>query len=90
MAKDDIFIADTTWRAVEANGEEITNGTFSVVNMETNRIDFIKSDTLPAQSEKGSSFMNERKDSNKYTLDASQKLFAKAGSGPSPIGVIRA
>ena len=90
MANDDIFTATTTWQAVQANSTDITNGTFSIVNFEDNRLDFVKSDTLPAQSDPGSSFMNKRKDSNKYTLEASEKLFVKAGSGSADIGIIQA
>lgn len=90
MANDDIFTATTAWQAVQANGTDITNGTFSIVNFEDNRVDFVKSDTLPAQSDPGSSFMNKRKDSNKYTLGLGEKLFAKSGSGDSELGVISA
>lgn len=87
---DDIFTATVTWQPVQANGEDIMSGTFSVVNMTSSRVDFLKSDTQPAASDKGSSFMNARKDSNKYTLGPGEKLYAKAGSGTAELGVITA
>jgi len=90
MANDDIFTATVIWQAVESNGEEISNGTFSVVNMQTRRVDFLKSDVLPSPSTKGSSFMNKRQDSNKYSLEGSERLFAKAGSTNAPLGIISA
>jgi len=32
MANSDTFTATTTWQAIEANGADITNGTFTVFN----------------------------------------------------------
>jgi hypothetical protein len=90
MANDDIFTATVVWQAVEANGEELSNGTFSVVNMQVRRVDFLKSDVLPSPATKGSSFMKNRQDSNKYTLEGSERLFAKAGSRDALLGIIRA
>ncbi len=88
MANDDLFTAITRWVPVQANGEDISNGTFSVVNRSDDRVDFIKSDTQPAQTDKGSSFMRKRQESNKYSLGPTEKLYCQAASADVLIGVI--
>lgn len=90
MANDDIFTAINEWVPVQANGQDITNGTFSIVNTSDDRVDFIKSDTAPVQTDKGSSFISKRQESNKYTLEADEKLYCQAASSPVEIGVIQA
>ena len=90
MADDDIFIVTTTWSPVQANGIDITNGIFSVFNTTSKRVDFIKADSQPAQSVKGSSYIEGVKDSHKYSLEPNQKLFSKAIFETVDIGVITA
>lgn len=89
MANDDFYTATTTWTAVEANGADITNGTFSVFGQSERRVGFIKSDTLPTE-QNGVAFIDKPKESLKYTLGASDNLYAKTNTGTAEIGVIPA
>lgn len=76
MANDDFFTVTDDWQAVEANGADITNGTFSVFSLGPNQVEFIKSDTLPTTNDGAARFANPE-GSIKYTLGATENLFAK-------------
>jgi len=89
MADDDFYTVTNVWTAVEANGADITNGTFSVFNQSDRRIGFIK-DTIAPTVENGVAFMDKQKDTLKYTLSATEFLFAKTNVGTATIGVIPA
>jgi len=90
MANDDKFTATTTWQAIEANGAEIQNGTFTIFNRENNRIEFKRTDTQPTQSEDGSTFMKTKQDSIKISLSGDERFFCKSGAGSSEIGIVKA
>lgn len=89
MADDDFYTVTNVWTAVEANGADITNGTFSVFNQSDKRVGIIKSAGVPTV-ENGVAFMDKQKDSLKYTLGASEELYAKTNTGTAKIGVIPA
>jgi len=89
MADDDFYTVTNVWTAVEANGADITNGTFSVFSQGDRRVGFIKDTTAPTV-ENGAAFMDKQKDSLKYTLSATEFLFAKTNTGTAVIGVIPA
>jgi len=89
MADDDFYTVTNVWTAVEANGADITNGTFSVFSFSNKQVGFIK-DTIAPTVENGVAFMDAPKDSLKYTLGASEFLFAKSNTGTVKIGVIPA
>jgi len=89
MANDDFYTATTSWTAVEANGADITNGTFSVFSQSTKRVGFIKSATLPTE-QNGVAFFDQPKETLKYTLGATEELYAKTDTGTANIGVIPA
>ena len=89
MANDDTFTVTTSWQAVEANGADITNGTFTVFNHANHRVGLVKSDTLPTEAN-GPTYMDKAKDSRQYSLSASEKLYGKTDSGTTLIGVVPA
>jgi len=90
MANDDTFTATTSWQAVEANGADITAGTFTVFSLANHRVGFIKSDILPVTPQNGVSFFDSPKDSLKFTLEATEELYCKTDVGTVVIGVIPA
>lgn len=90
MTNDDIFIATTTWQAVQLGGSDIAGGTFTLFNIDKKRIDFRKSDTQPLQSVIGTSLVDGGKESIKITLTGADRMFCKAGVGTAKIGVIPA
>jgi len=90
MANDDLFTATTTWQPVQISAADITNGTFTVFNRDREKVELLKSDTLPAQPDKGSTFMKFKQDSIKVTLGATEKLFCRTGAGTAILGVIPA
>lgn len=89
MADDDFYTVTTTWTAVEANGADITNGTFTVFSLSDHRAGFIKAAIAPTV-ENGVAFFDKQKDSLKYTLGVAEFLFAKTDVGTAQIGVIPA
>ena len=90
MANDDRFTVTVDWQAVQANGADIQNGTFTIFNIEAERVDFIKTDTPPSQSDGGTSFLKKKQDNVKYSIGASEKLYCKTGSGTTELGVVTA
>jgi len=89
MANDDFYTVTSNWTAVEANGVDITNGTFSVFSQSSKRVGFIKSSVLPTE-QNGVVFFKNPQETFKYTLGASEKLYAKTNTGTANIGVIPA
>lgn len=89
MADDDKFTVTTAWQAVEANGADITNGTFSVFSNANHRVGFIKSAGVPTD-QNGVVYFDQPKESFKYTLGASEELYCKTDVGTAVIGVIPA
>jgi len=89
MADDDFYTVTSDWTAVEANGADITGGTFTVFNLGDRRVGVIKSAGVPTV-ENGVAFMDKAKDSLKYTLGATEELYAKTDTGTAEIGVIPA
>lgn len=87
MANDDFYTVTTNWTAVEANGADITNGTFSVFSQSTKRVGFIKASSAPTD-QNGVVFFDKPKESFKYTLGASEELYAKTNTGTAIIGVV--
>lgn len=90
MADSDKFTVTTSWTAVEANGADITNGTFTVFSRMGESIAFAISTAQPPESETGDIFFDERKDSFKFSLGASENLYARAGSDATVVGVVPA
>jgi len=92
MADDDFFTATESWTAVEANGADIKNGTFTVFCHGNRRVEFIKADSAPSDATvpNGVAFFTEAKDSIKYTLRGTEELYCRSVSGEVIIGVIPA
>jgi len=89
MANSDTFTATTTWQAIEANGADITNGTFTVFNIGRHRVGLRKSDVLPTE-QNGDFYLEAPQDSFKVTLSATEELYCKTDAGTTKIGVIPA
>ena len=89
MANSNKFTATTTWQAIEANGADITNGTFSISSLKVHRVDFRKSDVAPTE-QNGDFFFEKPKESLKITLRITENLYCKTGVGSVEIGVIPA
>lgn len=87
MANSDIFTATTTWQAIEANGADITNGTFTAFNLGLHRVDLRKSDVLPTE-QNGDFYLEKPRDSIKITLSVTEELYCKTNTGTAEIGVI--
>lgn len=92
MADDDSYTVTTSWSAVEANGADITNGTFTVFSLGNKRVDFIKAASVPTDATvpDGVAYFDEPKESIKYTLGATEELYARSPDGNVVIGVIPA
>lgn len=88
MANDAKFLVTTTWTAVEANGSPITNGAFTIFARSNNKIEILKSDSLPAQDEIGAAILSKMKDKMTYNLSNMEQLYVKTGHGKALIGVI--
>lgn len=89
MANDDFFTVTTNWQPVEANGNQIKTGTFSVFSQSAKRVGFIKSDTLPTV-QNGVVFFEQPCETFKYTLVLNERLYAKTNTGTAEIGVVPA
>ena len=87
MANDDFFTANETWQAVQANGVDITNGTFSIFSQSDFTGYFWKSDTLTTATS-GPAFTTNKQDVPMYDLNATEKLYCMAKSGSVTFGVI--
>lgn len=89
MSNDDFFTAINEWIPVQVGGADITNGIFSVFSHGNNRVGFFKSDTLPT-AENGPAYFSTEKQSLKYNLLVTEKLYCKAidASGSVEFGVI--
>ena len=87
MANSDTFTATTTWQAIEANGADITTGTFTVFNLGIHRVGLRKSDVLPTE-QNGDFYLEKPQDSVKITLSATEELYCKTDTGTAEIGVI--
>ncbi len=90
MANSDTYTVTRLWTAVEANGLDITNDTFTVVNKSKNPIELIQSDTTPGLSDVGDFSMHDVNDGFKFALGATENLFAKSPRGNIDIGVATA
>jgi len=90
MANDDFYTVTSTWTAVEANGADITNGTFSVVALSDNNIMLLKTDTAPTALDGGIPILLKVGDSAKYTLGVNDNLYAKTLRNDTRIGVVPA
>jgi len=90
MANDDTYLAKIEWEAIEANGSDIADGTFSVFALTDEKVFFRGSDTLPDNSETGTSVIVSTGDFVKYALSGSRKLFARAASSEVVVGIIPA
>lgn len=78
MANDGFYTVTTDWTAVELESTDIQNGTFSVNMLTSGRVDLWKTDTAPTTEDIGPAFFTNPKDSNKYPISGSEKLYAKA------------
>lgn len=90
MANDEIFTATTTWQPVQIAAVDIKDGTFSVFNINKGTVEFIKSDTLPSVNDVGTALIDKRKESVRYTLAGTDRLYVRAGVGTADVGVIPA
>lgn len=90
MANSSRFSVTTNWQAIQTGGEDITAGTFSIFGLSNNNIGFIESDTLPSESDAPDFFIEEAREKFTLILDFGSKLFARAGSIQSQIGVVTA
>lgn len=87
MANDDKFIVTTEWQKVEANGAPVTNGTFILFAINDNKVEVLKSDTLPDQAEIGASHLRLKRHSIPYTLISMEFLYVRTGHGTAMIGI---
>ena len=89
MANSGLFTVTTSWQAIEVNGADITNGTFTVFNRSRHRVGLRKSDVLPTE-QNGDFYMEDFQDSFKVALNATEELYCKADTKTTIIGVIPA
>ena len=80
---------NTNWQKVELDGEDITDGTFSVFSLNSRRVGFVLSDVTPTQENGDFSFEEANKDF-KLDLEVGDFLYAKTNTGTSDISVIKA
>lgn len=90
MANDDIFIATPDWQEVQANAIDITDGIFSVTNLQNRKIYFQKTTTQPNRLSIGTSFLSRQVPSLKYSITSPEKLFCRVARGTAKIGVLEA
>ncbi len=90
MPNDSLSTATTAWQAIQANGVDITDGTFTIINRQRGRVELLKSSSAPAVDAPGAAFMLKMQDSCKYDLGAGEKLYCKTYSDTIELGVISA
>ena len=89
MADSDVFTATTSWQVTQANGEDITDGTFTVQRQSTNQVGFIIGTVLPTVAN-GHFWLDKDEKFHKLNLASSEKLYNKANSGSVEFTVISA
>ena len=87
---DDFFTVTTNWQFIQCNGEDITDGTFSISLNEDEKVFLFKTNSLPAQSVTGTSSIRQKGEFSKFTLDVGDKLAARTGNDSTTVGVIPA
>lgn len=89
MADSDVFTATTSWQVTQANGEDITDGTFTVQRQNTNQVGFIRGTVLPTESN-GHFWLDKDNKAHKIDLASGEKLYNKANSGSVVFTVVPA
>jgi len=87
MANSDTHQVTESWAAVKANGSDITDGIFTILNQEAEKIACKISDVLPTQ-QRGDFNISTETDGFKMTLSATEKLYTKVSKGTADIGVM--
>lgn len=87
---DDFFTATEDWQAIKADGSDITDGTFTIVNRDNNWVWLTKSDTIPNATDNGHFHIKTLNEETKYNLSAGESLYCKTRSGDALISVIPA
>lgn len=87
---DDFFTANKTWQAIQLGSENITNGTFSIVNKEDFVIHLTKGDTVPNPDDEGTFIMTKINEDAKYSLSIGEFLFVRSDKATSRISIIPA
>lgn len=87
---DGIFKVTGSWQPISLNGDDITNGTFTITSLGGGRVQLLKSDTPPDQSSSAPTILRNVEDSAKYDLSLYQKLYTKSLQGNANIGIVPA
>lgn len=90
MANDDTFRATPDWQVVKANGADITDGIFSLFNLQDRKIRFEKTNIQPATQGKGTAFLDKDIKVLKYPITSPEKLFCRTDRGTADIGILEA
>lgn len=89
MADSDVFTATTSWQVTQANGEDITDGTFTVQRQSSNQIGFIRGTVLPTETN-GHFWLDKDDKAHNIDLEPGEKLYNKANSGNVVFTVVSA
>jgi hypothetical protein len=88
MAKTGTFTATTSWQAVQLDGEDITDGTYSIFSKTSKRVGTIIGTVLPTASN-GDIWLEEDKRTQKFDLAFGDKWYVKSDTSDVNITVIK-
>lgn len=86
---DGFFTATPSWQRVQLNGEDITNGTFTIDSESKTKVWVFKSDVEPVGLN-GTSFIRVDREPSKYDLSVDDFLYVMSKTGNVTISVIPA
>lgn len=90
MSDDGNFQVTPEWKAIKLATVAITNGIFSVTSRGDVEVVLARRSAQPSADEPGSYVLKGTGSAVKYSLDVSEKLYAKTSGSGALIGVIAA